>query len=186
MVFSGLSDAVEASTFGCLTLYRDTKFIIGFDFAGTISSPASSGVLFDIKIIDGTEMADFEQTQQMIPFITCEISLCQLGVNVFDLDFGFQMDSVEQPIKSNSVGSGHVSHCRTSSSNDHFDHGFVVFKNVQLRLIVRRMCVGGHIIHITQLINLLSSFDFLGLSFGMKSRTSFLNACMFGLDIVVG
>ena len=38
-------------------------------------------------------MADVEQTQKMIPFITCEISLCQyvceldLGVNVFDLDF---------------------------------------------------------------------------------------------------
>ena len=27
--------------------------------------------------IGGTEMADVEQTQKMIPFITCEISLCQ-------------------------------------------------------------------------------------------------------------
>ena len=39
----------------------------------------------------GIEMADVEQTQKMIPFITCENSLCQyvgemvLGVNVFDL-----------------------------------------------------------------------------------------------------
>ena len=48
------------------------------------------------------------------------------------------------------------------------------------------MCVGGHVIHITQLITFLCSFDFLSLSFGMKSRASFLNACMFGLDIVVG
>ena len=37
-------------------------------------------------------MADVEQTQKMIPFITCDISLCQyvcelvLGVNVFDFD----------------------------------------------------------------------------------------------------
>ena len=46
--FPGLSDAVEASTFGSLTLYRETKFIIGFDFAETLSSPASSCVLFDI------------------------------------------------------------------------------------------------------------------------------------------
>ena len=30
-----------------------------------------------LKTIDGTEMADVEQTQKMIPFITCEISLCQ-------------------------------------------------------------------------------------------------------------
>ena len=36
------------STFGSLALYRETKFIIGFDFAVTLSSPASSCVLFDI------------------------------------------------------------------------------------------------------------------------------------------
>ena len=47
-VFPGLSDAVEASTFGSLTLYRETQLIIGFDFAVTLSSPASSCVLFDI------------------------------------------------------------------------------------------------------------------------------------------
>ena len=39
--------------------------------------------------------------QKMSPFITCEISLghyvCELvfGVNVFDLDFGDQIDSIE-------------------------------------------------------------------------------------------
>ena len=60
-------------------------------------------------------MADVEQTQKMIPFITCEISLCQyvfelvFGVNVFDLDLGVQIDSIKQPIQSNSVGSGNVS-----------------------------------------------------------------------------
>ena len=38
-------------------------------------------------------MADIEQTQKMIPFVTCEISLgwhvCELvcGVNALDLDF---------------------------------------------------------------------------------------------------
>ena len=54
-------------------------------------------------------MADIEQTQKMIPLITCEISLgrcvCELvcGVDVFDLDFWALIDSIEQPIKSNSV-----------------------------------------------------------------------------------
>ena len=54
-------------------------------------------------------MADIKQGQQMIPFITCEISLCQdvcelvFGVDVFDLDFEVQINSIEQPIKSNSV-----------------------------------------------------------------------------------
>ena len=65
------------------------------------------------------KMANIKQGQQMIPFITCEIPLCQdvckliLGVDVFDLDFGVQINSIEQPIKSNSVGSGNMSHCRT-------------------------------------------------------------------------
>ena len=47
LVFTGLFDAVEASTSGVLSLHRETKFIIGFDFAVTLSSPASSCVLFD-------------------------------------------------------------------------------------------------------------------------------------------
>ena len=82
-------------------------------------------------------MADIEQTQQMIPFITCEISLCQyvcelvLGVNVFDLDLGLQINSVKQPIKFNSVGPGNMSHCGTPSLNDHLDHRFIVFKDFQ-------------------------------------------------------
>ena len=63
-------------------------------------------------------MAGVEQTQKMIQYITCEISLSQyvcelvLGVNVFDLDLGVQIDEIKLPIKSNSVGSGNMSHCR--------------------------------------------------------------------------
>ena len=73
----------------------------------------------------------------MIPFITCEVSLCQyvcelvFGVNVFVLDLRVQIDCVKQPIKSNSVGSGNMSHCRASSLFDHLDHCFVVFKHKQ-------------------------------------------------------
>ena len=58
--------------------------------------------------------------EKIIPLITCEVSLgqhvCDLvfGVNVFDLDFGVQIDSIKQPIKSNSVGSGNMFHCRAS------------------------------------------------------------------------
>ena len=60
-------------------------------------------------------MANVKQTQKMIPFVTCEISLGQFvwelvfGVSVFDLDFGVQNDSIKQPIKSNSVGPGNMS-----------------------------------------------------------------------------
>ena len=82
-------------------------------------------------------MANIKCGQQMIPFITCEIPLCQdvcklvLGVNVFDLNLGIKINSIEQPIKSNSVGSGDVSHCRTSAFNNHLDYSFIVFKHIQ-------------------------------------------------------
>ena len=65
-------------------------------------------------------MANVKQTQKTIPLATCEISLGQnvselvFGVDVFDLDFGVQIDSIEQPIKSNSMSSGNMSHRRTS------------------------------------------------------------------------
>ena len=54
----------------------------------------------------------------MIPFVTREISFGQnvgklvIGIDVLDLDFRVQIDSIEQPIKSNSVSSGNMSHCR--------------------------------------------------------------------------
>ena len=89
-------------------------------------------------------------TKKMIPFITCEISLSQhvcelpLGVNVFDLDLGIQIDSIKQPIKSNSVGSGYMSHCRASSIYDHLDHCFVVFKDIQQSFLTRRIHVWGN------------------------------------------
>ena len=82
-------------------------------------------------------MADIEQSQQMIPFITCETALCQdvcklvLGVNVFDLNLGVQIDSIKQPIKSNSVGPGNMSHRWTSAFHNHLDHSLIVFKHIQ-------------------------------------------------------
>ena len=53
------------------------RLIIGRDFPVTRSSPESCCNLFAIAselCVCRTEMADIEQTQQMIPFITCEIS----------------------------------------------------------------------------------------------------------------
>ena len=46
-------------------------------------------------------MANIEQGQQMIPFITCETPLCQdvcklvLGVDVFDLNLRVKIDSMQ-------------------------------------------------------------------------------------------
>ena len=106
------------------------------------------------KTIGTTDIANIEQTQKVIPFITCKISLCQyvcelvFAVNVFDLDLGVQIDCIKQPIKSNSVGSGNMSHCGASSLYDHLDHCFVVLKDVQQSFLTRRMHVCGNKINI--------------------------------------
>ena len=79
-------------------------------------------------------MADVQQTEKMVPLITCEDPFSQhvselfFGVNIFDLNLGIQINCVKQPVLSNSVGFGYVSHCWTSAVDDHFNHCFVVFK----------------------------------------------------------
>ena len=91
-----------------------------------------------------------KQSENIIPFNTFEIAFRQhvcellLGVNIFDFDFGVQV--VKYPIKSDSAGSGHVSHRRTSAFTDHFDHGFVVFKIVQLGFEVIKFCACDNVV----------------------------------------
>ena len=50
------------------------------------------------------------------------------GVDILDLNLGVQINSIKQPIKSNSVGSGYMSRCGTSAFDDHFNPGFVILK----------------------------------------------------------
>ena len=82
-------------------------------------------------------MAGVKQGQQMIAFITCVIPLCLdvckliFGVDVFDLDLRVKIDLIEQPIKSNSMSSGNMSHCWTSAFHNHFNHSFFVLKHIQ-------------------------------------------------------
>ena len=89
-------------------------------------------------------MADIEQAQQMIPFVTCETSFGQnvselvFGVDVLDSDLWVQVNSIEQPIKRNSVGPENMSHCGTPSLDDHFDHCFVVLKHIQQSFLMRK------------------------------------------------
>ena len=51
-----LTDAVEDSTAGVLSLHRATKFIIGFDLAVTHSSPESFCVLSDFTSEHSAEL----------------------------------------------------------------------------------------------------------------------------------
>ena len=55
-VFTVLSDAVEESAAGALSLLRAIKLIIVLDFAMTLSSPDSFCVLFDITSEHSAEL----------------------------------------------------------------------------------------------------------------------------------
>ena len=50
------------------------------------------------------------------------VSEVVFGIDMFDLDFGILVDSVKEQSKRDSVASGHVSHCRTSTIDDLLDH----------------------------------------------------------------
>ena len=82
-------------------------------------------------------MADVEQMKKTVPFVTCEIPFCQyvcelmFGVDVPELNLRSQVNPVKHPIKSNSVGSSHMSHCWTPAFDYHLHHGFIVLKDVQ-------------------------------------------------------
>ena len=72
-------------------------------------------------------------------------------VHVFDLDFGVKVDPVKKLIERDSVGSGNMSHCRTSHCNDHIDYGFVVCESLKHGTLMRGFHVCGNMIDIGQL-----------------------------------
>ena len=84
-----------------------------------------------------------EQTQKL-PLVRMSASWFLVST-YWIWDLGFQADSVEQPIKRNSVGSGHMSHRRTSSFNDHMlITRLVVFKDVQTEThFEKNLCLWG-------------------------------------------
>ena len=100
--------------------------VVGFGFATILLSLfrhrfGAAGQAEILRSAKEVEMADVKQMKKIIPLITCEVFLCQyvcelvFGVDILDLNFGVQINSVKPPVKSNSVGSGHVSHCWTSA-----------------------------------------------------------------------
>ena len=89
----------------------------------------------------------FHSSRVKLPLVNMSASWF---LDIFDLDSWLQVDPVKQPITCNSVDSWHVSHCWTSAFDNHLDNCFVIFKNVQLRLALRRMCVRWNVIQMWQ------------------------------------
>ena len=94
-MFTGFSDAVEAITIGSLARHLDTKFVVGLDFAVTLSSPAFSGVLFDITLTLLMELEWlmlnkhrrwFHSSREKFPFVSMSASWFLVKI-YFDLDF---------------------------------------------------------------------------------------------------
>ena len=147
--FSRLEDAVEDGSVEIPARLLDTKFLTGLDLAAILSSQSPSCNLFDMaweqhwelkRLMLNKHRRWFHSSRVKFPF---GLNVCELifWVDVFGLDLGVQINSIEQPVKSNSVGSGNMSQCRTSAFDDHLDHSFVVFKDVQHGSFMRRIRV---------------------------------------------
>ena len=140
-----------------------------FDFAILLLHPfryrfRAAGKDEILSAANWAEMADVLQMEKIVPLITCEVAVCQyvcklvFGVDVLDLNLGVQINSFKQPIKSNSVGPGNMSHCWTSSLFVHLDHCSVVFKNIQHGCLMIRVRVWGNKLNTIQIINLSMNF----------------------------
>ena len=149
----GLADAVEIGTLWerpCTASRYQTFHWFRYGGNPFFSSPFLRPYRHCLSAALKAEKTDVEKTWKVVPFITCEVSfgedICEmvLGINIFDLDLWVQVISVEQPIKSNSVGSGNMSHCKTSVFDDHLDHGFTVLKDVQHSSFMGRIRLWGN------------------------------------------
>ena len=82
-------------------------------------------------------MVNIKQGQQMIPIMACEIPFVKMSASWFLVSmyliwiFGVQINSIEQPTKSNSVSSGKMSHCKAPPFHNHFNYSFIVLKYMQ-------------------------------------------------------
>ena len=70
----------------------------------------------------------------------CELIL---GVNTPDPNLWIQNDSVKQPIKRNSVGSGNMSQIGTSAFNNHHDYRFIVHKKCTTSFLLENLAFEG-------------------------------------------
>ena len=123
-----------ASSLKSWTCWLDTKSTSGFDLAARSIHLLTSCSSFS--------NADVQQRELRVGFWCRHIWCGSWG----------PANSVEQPVKSNSVGSRHMSHCWTSAFGNHLYCSLVVFKDVQHSSIVRRIRVWRNKIDIWQFV----------------------------------
>ena len=99
------------------------------------------------------EIHDVEQTKKMVPLITREITFTQhvselvFGVNIIDLFYGVQINSVKQPNETLCYRDTRLI-VGLPALYGRFDHSFIIFKNMQLSFELRRTCVCDNVIHV--------------------------------------
>ena len=165
----GLSDAVETSTVGIpYTLHRETKIHHRLRFCcDSFFTWIYFSVLFDITsdaigmelkwLMLNKHKRWFHSSRVKFRFVSMSASWFLVSMYLIWI-LGSTLILIKQPIKSNFVGSGNMSHCRASSLNNHLDYCFVVFKHIQQSFLMRRVDVWGNKINIIQIINLSRHF----------------------------
>ena len=98
-------------------------------------------------------MADVEQMKKTFPFVTYGIALwSKCLVSIYLIWFlGSKLNPFKQPIQSNPVGSGNVSHCGTSTFDNHFDYSLIVLQDTQHSTKSRWSYVWRNVINIIRI-----------------------------------
>ena len=172
----GLLDATESSV-GNRSAIFDTKLIIGFVFATTLSSSPSfpSCCLFDIILDLSIDLKWLQEETEKLRMLNkrrrwfhssrIKLPLVHKSTSFFFVSTYLICIVGSKLILSNNQSnatlsfSGHVSHHWTSSFDDDVDHCFVVLKNVMHGFEVRRFCACDNVFHMRQLIILSVSLS---------------------------
>ena len=149
----GLSDAVEASTSGFLSLHRETKFVIGFDFAVTLSAPEFFCVLFDIASRQVVELKwlMLNRHRRWCHSSRVKFPLVSMSASWFLVSVYLIWILGSKLIRSNNQSRATLWVLETClivglllPFCDHLDHCFVVFKHIQQSFLTRRLDVWGN------------------------------------------
>ena len=149
------------------------RFIIGRDFA--VSWILLRSLRHCSRAHCRTEMADIEQAQQNdSTHHACNFLLVKMSASWFLVSM--YLIWIKQPIKCNSVSPGNMSHCWTSSFNDHFDHCFTVFEHIQQSFLARGLDAWRNTVNILEHVDLPTRFFFQYqqvIPFCLKSESRF-------------